>query len=313
MRKTISIINPIIIFKEIRNLSFYEAVLKPCPAYLKTDNNYWSESNKIALKYRLVFLFCLLLIANSFYLLSNKLTFTQEIRKNYKELFIGGEELSKDFPLRIYSYLNFWYSFKDDLKKSEIENAFLKSSFKPNVASLIRRDLNIGSAELGGIIFYKNNELKFVTLESAFLPMATDIKNSLQNNELLLSKFVKYKSEIEKRFGDDMAIKGFNRWFKREPGNMIAIKKYLQHSVFLSNYSYFLDIDSVMKQFYGLSQGEYIGNFHIHRYGDPVSQVDLDGSLVEDKFVIISQSNKKFQIVWLRKGKIFYTSEQFVY
>ncbi|MDA3840253.1 MAG: hypothetical protein PF572_04130 [Patescibacteria group bacterium] len=227
---------------------------------------------------------------------------------------VGGKELSKDFPLRIYSYVHFWYNQKNDLSKKNFIDTFLDTGFNANVAQLIRNDPQNGSAELGGgIIFHRNNKLNFITIESAFLPIAREIKTSLENESLLIPNFKKYKGEIEKRFGDDLAIKSFNRWFVREPGNLLAIKKYLQHAVFLSNYSYFLDIDSVMEQFYGSYHGEYVGNFHIHRYGDPVSDIDLEGSKIEDKFVIISQSNNKFQIAWLRESKTFYISEQFLY
>ncbi|MCK5535598.1 MAG: hypothetical protein KAI79_02160, partial [Bacteroidales bacterium] len=187
------------------------------------------------------------------------------------------------------------------------------ASFNTDIAQLIGRDLRNGSAELGGVIFYKDNALKFVVLESAFLPVVRNILISLDNEDTMIIAFKRYKNEVEKRFGDDIAIEAFNRWFVRDPGNLLAIKKYLQHAVFLSNYSYFLDIDSVMEQFYGYSQGSYIGNFHIHRYGDPVSQVDLDGSIIEDKYVIISKSNKKFQIARLKNGEMYFMSEQFSY
>jgi hypothetical protein len=64
---------------------------------------------------------------------------------------VGGKELSKDFPLRIYSYVHFWYNQKNDLSKKNFIDTFLDTGFNANVAQLIRNDPQNGSAELGGV------------------------------------------------------------------------------------------------------------------------------------------------------------------
>ncbi len=315
MRNFFSLLNPFRVISNIKDISFFDGMIKPFAEYLafKKKGEYWNKENKLALKYRLVFFFSLLLIVNSVYLISNKKTFTEEVQENYQKAILGTRELSKDFPLRIFSYINFWYRAKDDLSLFELKDAFENPLFISDVSGLIEKDLRNGSAELGGIIFLKNKKLNFIVLESAFLSVAKDIEKSLSNEKDFLKKFELYKPEIEKRFGDDLAILALNRWLKRDPGNKDAKKRYLRHSIMLSNYSYFLDIDAVMEQFYAFDIGDYLGNFHIHRYGDPVSQVDLEGSIIEDKYVIISQSNKKFKIAWLKNGKINYISKQFSY
>lgn len=304
-------INPFKFYLEIRKISFYQGVIKPFFAYyqITPDNDYWTKEKIIALKYRLVMLSCFLSIILSYYIIANKTSYASTINEGYNNLSLGINELKKDFPLRIYAYIHFFFSQEKNFKKENFEKAITSTSFVPSVTSLIKKDLQNGSAELGGIIFFKKESFNFVVLESSFLEVARDIQKSINNEDLLRVKFVQYREEIEKRFGENLAIKSINRWIEREPENIEAIKRYLQFSVFLSNYSYFLDEDTLMEEFYGNYRGSYIGNFHVHRYGDPVSDVDLESSFLEDKFVIISKNKNNFEFVWLRKGEIYIKSE----
>ncbi len=317
MKNILSFVNPFKVISEVRALSVRQAFIDPISSFFKLlpANSPEHKRTKASRKYRIVAGLCIISLLLSGYLIYHKRTYTQEFFASFKIIPSGINEIFKDFPMRIYSYMHFWYSLRDDFTQTEFRVASLDEEFTAKVSQLILIDRNSGFSELGGMVFLDNGKMNFVVIESKFLTVANEIDAILKKNKNLRHAYDKYEGLILNTFKYDKVFMNFavkaKRWMDRDLSSLAPVKKFLEISLITFREYYAINEDSMMEQFYGGYRGDYVGNFHIHRYGSEPSVNDLETSKYEDKFVIISQGSKKFQIAWLRKGKIYMKSNQF--
>ncbi|MBI5401238.1 hypothetical protein HZB05_00180 [Candidatus Wolfebacteria bacterium] len=289
-------------------MPFKKAVLMPFSEYykVKPDNDYWNKQNKYAFWYRIIAMTALLTIFFSATSISKK-QYPWELMKKYLlQASAGIAELSKDFPNRFLAYPRLWLSQYYNLSTEEIETALNDKFVRVVIFGLVKRSETLKFSELGGAIFLKNGKLDFYVLDNPVRLIAVDISDTLNTGdpEKLLPKYSQYKKIIQEKFGYEVAISKMGANLEKRPTDKDAARRILGLFIFLCSYDHQINFDVLLKLFYDGSKGQYIGNFHIHQYGDPPSSVDLESSEIENKFVIVRISDKKATFYWLKNQKI---------
>jgi len=293
------------------SLSFREAVMVPFTSYykLRPDNAWWSEHNQKTFWYRIIVMITIMMIFVSSISISKNQYPWKLAEEKYQWAKQGFPEMVKDFPLRLIAYPRMWATKFNKLKISEADFALRDNSVRASITGLIRESWHVRYSELGGVVFLKEGRLIFYTLDNPNRLIAEDIEKSLKNDNLLPAKYEQYKKIIQEKFGHERAIKKMGAILENDPDNKLFQRRILSLFAFLCTFDHQVDLEQLLELFYDGSKGKYVGNFHVHQFGDKPSLTDLESSQVEDKFIISDISGYKTTFYWLKGGKIFYEKD----
>lgn len=292
-------------------LSFREAVLEPISGYykIKLNNAYWDGRNKKALWYRIIALFATVVILFSFTSISTKQYPWKLAAEEYALARQGWPMMTKDFPTRLLAYARMWWNVNfNGPKKDEIDEALNNSRTKTSIFGM--RKTRLPFSEIGGAAFLKDGLLVFYPIDSPNHLIALEINGALDDDARLTEKYHKYKDVILKKFGDDPAISKLGAAIREKPDDKAAMKRFLRHFTFLSNFDYEVNFDELLELFYYQdTKGQYAGQFHVHNMGEEPSPKDLESSKIDNVFVLSEISGYKTTFYWLKGGKVFFAKD----
>ncbi len=296
---------------KIITLSFKEAVSDPVSGYYKSRiyNSYWNSRNIMALWYRIIALLAMVVISFSFVSISTKQYPWKLAEEEYALAGKGWPMMTKDFPMRLIAFPRMWWDVNfTGPKKEDIDEALNDSRTKTLIFGMLRSRLSF--SEIGGAAFLKNGLLVFYPIDSPNRLRAIEIQGALDDDAQITEKYQKYKDLIQKKFGDDPAISKMGLAMKKNPADKATMKRILMHFSVLSNFDYEVNFDELLELFYYQdSNGQYAGQFHVHKMGEKPSPMDLESSKIGNIFVLSEISGYKTIFYWLKGGKVFFAKK----
>ncbi|MFH0891677.1 MAG: hypothetical protein V1867_02755 [Candidatus Falkowbacteria bacterium] len=292
--------------------------IRPITDYLKYDNNYWTKERVSALGKRCLFYCLLLFMLFIYYAVATEQSPRQAALSAYKNIKPGFAAMSRDFPVRLHAYANWYLKRKRLPDEKTLKDYFNDPEVKRNIQSLISRDQLEKYSEIGGAILLRERNGKkyfyFHLIESDNLVLSRKIRQSLNDRDELIKTIDSHIKEFKAPYNSEELFKKIYGHIKNgtipTAGPHKGKKDYFLYQAIdfylgASDSIYNLSSDEILTEvFYPFGpDGFFLGTFHIHDIGGPPSDSDFLHTDRHPEFVI-SKTSDGFTVYVLSRGVI---------